>query len=195
MFRRVTLTHSSRSDAILEELRKAAGTFAAAVRLLALLAADPGRQGQRLIRSRPGWVWACERCKREIYGDAEAVPSRCPACRYPRLLGREETVHYLIHPVRGGPGYDGGLSLMDFYTDFGRWICAVTTDPRGLRVVEAHALGHGEREAANYAACSPRYARMVLRAIREGYDHRRDEARYDIAKARILRDLREMGIG
>lgn len=178
MMNQVELTHTVASDLVLSTLRGPephgynAKTWGSCFRLLYVYATNPGKQGCRRIRSKPGWAWECLKCKREVMGEENKRPGNCPFCKSRYLKGNETSVFFLTPPGSGGE-YAGGIELAEFAADWSRWCLMVAPDPRAFRAAECWARGLGSERQADFATCSPRYAWLSIRALSNAYDLRK----------------------
>lgn len=104
---------------ILPTLRQHVATWSGVRQVLATLAVDPARQGQRIIKSQPCWVWECGYCGLDTPEDGAAPPC-CMYCGHRSLRRFPSSSYYLQEGGRGGRGVSR-YTAADWRIDWVRW--------------------------------------------------------------------------
>ena len=132
---------------------------------------NPGRQGQRLIKRKKGWVWTCFRCKREADGKEGVRPPRCPYCKASgRNLVGQETLTFYLRDAHGSSGpYDGGIGLVETLASMESWATFVADWPVS-RALLYWAAGLSYARIGTLIGHSREYARLSVQAFHDEWE-------------------------
>jgi hypothetical protein len=163
-------------------LREVVPNWEGVRRILASLAEDPGRQGQKLIRVKHGVGWECQREVTQVkpgdpaycYHDTPEVdgkvPEVCELCGYWRLKRVTISIPYLAEQVSGG-GISDPFMAANFKVDLYRSWVQPLFGVAGLELVHYSLYGgFGDREAARLAGMPYSTARDMLARVARRYD-------------------------
>lgn len=130
---------------LLAACRERVKSWEGVVRILATYFADPGRQGQKLIKEHVGTAWRCRWCDHETEPtDAGPAPHHCPECGGRALERVSRSVHYLGTPPRGRRSvFLDPYRVSAFKMTVMRWAVLAVGEPKAEPLLKLVAIGFG----------------------------------------------------
>lgn len=164
------------------QLREIVPTWEGAWRILATLAVDPARQGQRLIKVKHCIGWECQRpvtpkrkgdldiCGHDTPEADGQVPTTCEECGYWRLKRVPMSVPYLAEFTPGGPIADP-YRASNFRMELKDWFVIPLFGIPAWEIVHERCFnGHSFRTIAEIVGWKTMTVHDMFNKIRDRYD-------------------------